>query len=50
MSPVYQAIKKVRKKLSKNKSLISFVGAPWTLITYMLGNEKKNNFETFCVR
>ena len=45
MSPVYQAIKKVRKKLNKNKSLISFVGAPWTLITYMLGNEKKNNFE-----
>ena len=43
MKPVYQAIKKVRKKLNKDKSLISFVGAPWTLITYMLGGKQKDN-------
>ena len=27
--------KETQKKLDKNKSLISFVGAPWTLLTYM---------------
>tara|TARA_B100000886_G_scaffold299433_1_gene227977 strand:+ start:165 stop:1181 length:1017 start_codon:yes stop_codon:yes gene_type:complete len=35
--PVYKAIDKVRKKLDKEKSLIGFIGAPWTLLTYMLG-------------
>ncbi len=56
LDPVYKAIQKTRKKLDKTKSLIAFVGAPWTLMIYMLGvkkgNEninlekiKKNNFE-----
>ena len=45
MRPVYQAIKKTRKKLNNNKSLISFVGAPWTLITYMFGKDKKENIK-----
>ena len=36
LSPIYKAIDITRKKLIKNKSLISFVGAPWTLIIYML--------------
>ena len=35
--PVYKAIKKTREKLDKEKSLIGFIGAPWTLLTYMLG-------------
>ncbi len=38
--PVYDAIRKTRKKLKKNKTLIAFVGAPWTLMTYMLGIKK----------
>ncbi len=44
LSPIYEAIKKTRKKLSKEKSLICFVGAPWTLIVYMMGlrQDKKN--------
>jgi len=44
LSPVYKAIKITRKKLSKEKSLIGFVGAPWTLIVYMMGlrQDKKN--------
>ena len=44
LTPVYDAIRKTRKKLSKEKSLISFVGAPWTLLVYMLGlrQDKKN--------
>ena len=35
--PVYKAIETTRKKLESEKSLISFVGAPWTLLVYMLG-------------
>ncbi len=46
LQPVYSAISKTRKKLSKEKSLIGFVGAPWTLIFYMynLKKEKKLNY------
>ena len=45
MDPIYQAIKKVKKNLNKDKSLISFVGAPWTLITYMLRKDKRENIK-----
>ena len=38
--PVYKAIEITRKKLDKKKSLISFVGAPWTLLIYMLGAKR----------
>ena len=35
--PVYKAIKKVNEDdLIKNKNLIGFVGAPWTLLVYMI--------------
>ena len=44
LEPVYKAIKITKKKLNKKKSLISFVGAPWTLLIYMF-NLKKNNKE-----
>ena len=43
ISPVYQAIKKKKKKLNKKKSLISFIGSPWTLIVYMFGLKKDKN-------
>ena len=43
--PVYKTIQKTKKKLNKNKSLISFVGAPWTLAIYMLGLKKNKNEE-----
>jgi uroporphyrinogen decarboxylase len=36
LQPVYEAIHKTRNKLDKEKSLIAFVGAPWTLLIYML--------------
>ena len=35
--PVYKAIEKTRETLDKKKNLIGFVGAPWTLLIYMLG-------------
>tara|TARA_B100000900_G_C20492224_1_gene680077 strand:+ start:96 stop:1100 length:1005 start_codon:yes stop_codon:yes gene_type:complete len=46
--PVYKAIKKTREKLDKKKSLIGFVGAPWTLLIYMLGakeSKKEINYK-----
>ena len=36
LAPVYKAIDITRKNLDKKKSLISFIGAPWTLLVYML--------------
>jgi len=36
LQPVYEAISKTRNKLDKEKSLIAFIGAPWTLLIYML--------------
>ena len=42
--PVYKAIELTRKKLDKDKSLIAFVGAPWTLLVYIL-NLKNNKTE-----
>ena len=45
LDPVYKAINTTRKKLQKEKSLISFVGAPWTLLIYMLNlRNNKNRF------
>ena len=35
--PIYKAIRKVKESpLIKNKDLIGFVGAPWTLLVYMI--------------
>ena len=50
--PVYKAIKSVSSEMNlKNKNTIGFVGAPWTLLVYMINqqspkkNVKKNFFE-----
>ena len=40
LKPVYNSIEITRRKLDKKKSLISFVGAPWTLLIYMMGLKK----------
>ena len=40
LDPVYKAIKITRDKLDKKKSLIAFIGAPWTLLIYMLRFKK----------
>ena len=37
LHPIYEAIKNVKTNLlNKNKDLIGFVGAPWTLLVYMI--------------
>ena len=43
LSPVYKAIEITRKRLEKDKSLICFIGAPWTLLIYMFGLKKDDN-------
>ena len=43
LHPVYKAIQKSRERLDKNKSLIAFIGAPWTLLIYMLGVKLNKN-------
>jgi uroporphyrinogen decarboxylase len=43
LQPVYKAISKTRDKLDKKKSLIAFVGAPWTLLIYMLDSKLNKN-------
>ncbi len=40
----YRAISKVRKLLNKNKCLIGFCGAPWTVASYMIDGESKKGF------
>tara|TARA_B100002003_G_scaffold121468_1_gene112139 strand:- start:281 stop:1282 length:1002 start_codon:yes stop_codon:yes gene_type:complete len=45
LKPVYETLKKISKnKLIKEKDLIGFVGAPWTILVYMMNKQspKKN--------
>ena len=43
LKPIYKAIEITREKLNKEKSLISFIGAPWTLLVYMIGAKQSKN-------
>ncbi len=50
VSPVYKAINFVNNnKIVKNKCTIGFVGAPWTLLVYMINKQspKKNLIKNF---
>ncbi|MDX9731773.1 MAG: uroporphyrinogen decarboxylase family protein [Bdellovibrionales bacterium] len=42
----YEAMKLTREKLPANKSLIGFVGGPWTLFTYAVEGAHKGGLET----
>ena len=56
VDPVYKAINLVKNNnLTENKSTIGFVGAPWTLLVYILNKQspkiklKKNFFKDFSI-
>ncbi|RDU65487.1 uroporphyrinogen decarboxylase [Helicobacter sp. MIT 14-3879] len=44
LSYVYDTISVIRSKLSKQKALIGFCGAPWTLATYMVEGEGSKTY------
>ena len=46
LKPVYNSIRKTRELLNKDKSLIAFVGAPWTILIYLLNLKEKNSIKT----
>ena len=43
LKPIYKAIKKTRDTLKKDKSLIAFIGAPWTLLIYLYNLKEQNH-------
>ena len=45
LKPVYETIKKTKNILHKEKSLIAFVGAPWTLLIYLYNLKKGRNLD-----
>jgi uroporphyrinogen decarboxylase len=45
LKPVYQAIQQTRQEMPKEKALIGFAGAPWTLACYMLQGHGGTGFK-----
>lgn len=45
LQPVFEALALTKSKLDKNKSLIGFSGAPWTLACYMIEGGSSKSFE-----
>jgi len=46
LAPVADALSLCRSRLSDDKALIGFAGAPWTIITYMLEGQSSKDFAT----
>lgn len=45
LEKVYEAISLVKTELDSKKTLIGFVGAPWTVATYILEGKGRHDFE-----
>ncbi|EIZ81128.1 uroporphyrinogen decarboxylase [Novosphingobium sp. Rr 2-17] len=39
LSPIYETVRKVRSKLTVDKTMLGFAGSPWTVATYMTAGE-----------
>jgi len=39
LDPIYDTVRKVRERLSPDKTLIGFAGSPWTVATYMVAGQ-----------
>ena len=39
LDPIYETVRKVRERLSADKTLIGFAGSPWTVATYMVAGQ-----------
>ena len=47
LDPIYETVGKVRQRLGRDKTLIGFAGAPWTVATYMVaGHGSRDQAET----
>ena len=44
---IYLAIKKTRKKLSKEKTLIGFAGSPWTILVYIINKQSPKKKQVY---
>ena len=45
LAPVYQALRRLRRDLQANVTLIGFAGAPWTVAAYMVEGRGGTGFE-----
>ena len=45
LTPVFEALELVKSKLTEDKTLIGFCGAPWTVACYMIEGGGSKNFE-----
>ncbi|MEM6650782.1 MAG: uroporphyrinogen decarboxylase [Pseudomonadota bacterium] len=53
LGPIYETVSNVRAALPKNKALIGFAGAPWTVATYMIagrGSKDPSALRAFAYR
>lgn len=46
LAPVYETIRRLRRELPSDVTLIGFAGAPWTVATYMLAGRGGDDGET----